>query len=440
MFDTNEEFWESKYALLGVRGTSILLGLVRVVATIRLVSVHDYALIGIVEAWRLSIVSLTSLGIAESVVREGAAASDSSRVGQYLATAYWWGLILSALGALLLGIVALQVLVVGHDPRLFRLLLLAMMVSLFERNLSYANSALRAILKIRLFALAQIFQAGLLLVLTVGLTYAFNVEGYYNALWLCNLITWLVLQGVVAREVPMPRMRETWRQFKSASSHLWGVSWYIYWYKSIASALDRGPLLVASALLPQQTIGFITIALEFGRRLTVVNQALFVTTVARLSRAFAKATDTFPVAARNEMRELAAFNLAALIAILAAFLLGGNYLLGHERFINALLPFLVFLPAQLLTALVGVVLYAVLVPMRSLHRGALWASAGSVLVGLAVTYAMARQESAELRVLSVSAGMVVGSVGNFIAMFRCARRGLRSHEAAVDAATSELQP
>ena len=422
----DEEFWETRYVLLAVRLLATVLGLLRVVISVRLVSVPEYALIGIAEAWRMSIFSFTSLGIAEALIREGSATAKRADVGFLLTTAYCWGVVLTLVSAAITGAVALYIWLVAHDGHLAALLCLTIVVSFFERGISYASAAVRAIRMVRLFVQIQVAQAVWLLALTVGLMVPFRVDGYFHSVWISNLVAVVILHRAVAKEIPLPSWRAAIDALHSSTRKLWAVSWFIYWYKNISSAWDRFALLVASVLLPREAVGFISIALEFGRRLALVNQALFVTTVARLTAQLRDNAAGFKAVAVTEIKEISWFNIGGAVIMLIGYVIAGPYLFGRMRYEHAFVPFVIFLPGQLAIAIAAVVLYAVLVPLRALSARMLWNSLAGVAAGVALTYVIAKGLVGLPPAWSVSIGMLFGGVCNFVVMWRSAQNCLQA--------------
>lgn len=362
-----------------------ILGVARTVAIVRLLSLPDYALIGIVESIRNIIGTLFGLGVGDSFSREGAAEQNPRRRGQLLAVSYANGMGLSVpagLAFLVVGIFGDQI---YSDPRLTQLLCAAFAVSVLERLWLVSLAALRVLDNHQAFLIFGFVYGVLNTILSVALVANMGVIGYFYAQIMNGSFLVFLAYAVVRREAVLPTVRDFANNWWEATIQLWDVSWFMYVFKGSTAIWRRLPILLSAPFVAPQLLGAVSAALDLGFKIHLLHQALSPLIIPRLTRAYTESKDLYRRLVRVDLLEIITLNVIALLAAVLGWRWIGPAFLTPERWnlIGDMFYLALMVEATLVVANISSM--CVLVPTRQLN-GLIIPTAGLRLATLPIFY------------------------------------------------------
>ena len=360
--------WDSKLAFILSRILVAILGVVRTVAILRLLSFSDYALIGIVESVRSVIGTMLGFGVGDSFSREGAAEQNSRRRGQLLAVSYANGLGVSVLGGLAFSVVGLFGDYIYSDSRLTQMLCAAFVISVLERLWLVSLAALRVMDNHRAFLLFGFVYGILNTVLSVALVAYMGVTGYFYAQILNGAFLVVLVLSVVLREAVLPTVRDFVNDWREATVQLWDVSWFMYVFKGTTAIWRRIPILLSAPFVAPQLLGAVSAALDLGFKIHLLHQALSPLIIPRLTRAYMESKDLYRRLVRVDLFQVIALNVIALLTAVLGWRWIGPTLLTPDRWNLIGDMFYLALMVEATLVVTNISSMCVLLPTRQLDR------------------------------------------------------------------------
>lgn len=358
--------WDSKKVFVISRGLLSIFGVARTVAIIRMVTLTDYALIGIVESIRSIVGTLLGFGSGDSLAREGATERDPKRLGQLLAVSYANSFGLSVPIGIAFFVIALFSGYFSNDQRLPSMLAAAFAVSLLERCWNVSLTALRVLDCYRAFILFGFAYGILNTVISVTLVATLGVVGYFYAQVANGTLMVTLLGVIVVRRSVLPCLHEFIDSWKEATTRLWSVSWFMYMFKGSTVLWRRLAILISAPFVSPQVLGAVSAALDLGFKIHLLHQALSPLIIPRLSRAYAESTHRYLQQVRIELREVIALNVAAILLALLGWRWLGEPLLTPERWNSIGALFYLALAVEITLVVANISIMCVLVPTKRL--------------------------------------------------------------------------
>jgi O-antigen/teichoic acid export membrane protein len=360
--------WDSKSTFIVSRGVAATVGLARTVAIVRMLSLTDYALVGVVESVRHMISTLLGFGVGDSLSREGAIERDARRQGQLLLVSYANALALS----LPIGIAFFLVGLLGErlydDHRLTPMLAAAFGVSVLERLWLVSLAALRVLDSTAAFIIFGTIYGVLNAVLSVLLIAWLGVPGYFYAQLVNGASLVLMVMLVIFRGATLPTYQEFRKDWRSATIQLWGISWFMYMYKGSMTVWRRLPILLCAPFVSPQVLGAVTAALDLAFKVHLLHQALSPLVIQRLSRAFAQSIRNYHELVREELRDVVLLNVAAFVIAILGWYWFGALILTEERWSLIGDVFYLALMVEATLVIANVSSMCVLVPTKQIDR------------------------------------------------------------------------
>jgi O-antigen/teichoic acid export membrane protein len=372
--------WDSKTAFLTSRGLLAVAGFIRTIVIVRLLTLDDYALLGVVEAIRGVIETVFGLAIIDSLSREGAAESDKDRLGQLVAVAYFNTLVLGLASGLAFWVVSLYSQFLLSDPRLPALVILAFVVSLAERMLQISLTVLQITNRQRVFVISTFIQGIVGTVTTIAFVWVWGVFGYFYSLIIILGLFAVIAAAGSRRLVSFPSVPMLVQVWTMMSSRLWNLSWSMYLLKGSGVLWRRAPLLLAAPLASQALIGAVSAALDLSNKIHILQQAVSPLIVPRLSRALANGGRNFVERAKDELFEIGGLNVIALLIAVSAWAWLGAIVLTEERWMAIGSSFYFALLVECTLIIAHVAAICVLIPTSNIGE----LSVATVLIRLFV--------------------------------------------------------
>lgn len=358
--------WERKSTFIISRVFAFFIGLVRMIIIVRLLTLSDYATIGVVEGIRLTIGTIFGLSLPDALAREGVLEADDRGFSALVASTYAVTLVIALIAVgVLLTVVALAPWIY-EDQRIGSLLLICIPILFLDRLWSVTLAVLRAQLLFKPFVLAGLAQSVIGFGLTITFVYEYGVKGYFHSQWLVFLVLLALTGKLWTRHFKLTTLDALRSQWRQAVRKLWGVSVFLYVFKGSGQLWRRLPIIMGGSFVDPTTLGAVTVALNLAAKVQVINQALWPLVVPRLTSAFAGGSKVFKRIAMEECAHLSLINTAVFLIFAFCWSLGGHLIIGYERWVQIGELFYLSLGVEALAAVVYVSNMCVLVPAKAL--------------------------------------------------------------------------
>lgn len=402
------------------RGIAMGFGIIQGIFVVRILSVSEYGLVGIVAAVG-SIVGVSQhLGLASGSTREISAAKDEQEIFKIFCTSVlirYCVTIPLAVGLLLLApYIALSK---YSQPELILPLRLYAVVLLFQGIQSILNSVISGMQR---FKHLFVYQAAISVVsvgLYIPLVYFYRVDGYFLALLVFNSLASVLLAGIALFPLRGHMQFPSRNELKVLVKELLSISLGIYLVKVIFTLWQRvGQLVLGS--VDVTTVGIFSFALFYATKLMAISDAVTDVNLPALSKQYTKDVSEFKRLFRSNFDKVFAFIvLAASSAVywvpeIVAIAVGST---KYNQSLPLVLP-MVF--AFVFYSFINIIKSSVIVPAKMIKEMIL-SYVGLVAITL-ITYYLANLTFTS--VFSMALGMCVGSLSAFVFMVVTSARKL----------------
>ena len=402
------------------RGIAMVFGIIQGIFVVRILSVSEYGLVGIVAAVG-SIVGVSQhLGLASGSTREISAAKDEQEIFKIFCTSVLIRYCVTV--PLAVGLFLLAPYIALHkysQPELILPLRLYSVVLLFQGVQSILNSVISGMQRFRHLFLYQAAIAMVSVLLYIPLVHFYRVTGYFVALVAFNALASVILAGIALFPLRGRMSFPSNVELKFLVKDLLSISLGIYLVKVIFTLWQRvGQLVLGS--IDATTVGIFSFALFYATKLMAISDAVTDVNLPALSKQYTKDVGEFKrVFGSNFDKVFAFIVLSAASAIywvpeIVALAVGSD---KYNQSLPLILP-MVF--AFVFYSFINIIKSSVIVPAKMIKEMIL-TYVGLVIVTL-FSYYLASLVFTP--VFSMVLGMCVGSLASFTFMVITSQRAL----------------
>lgn len=299
------------------RGVAMGLGIIQGIFIVRILSVTEYGMVGIVAAIGSIVGVYQHLGLASGSTREISSAKDKAEIFKIFITSVVIRYCITI--PLALGLFLLAPYIAEHQYsnsalitpiRLFALVLMVQSVQ------SMFNSVISGMQRFKLLFIYQAVIAFVSVALYIPLVYFFKVNGYFMALLAFNIIATTVLSFVALKPLFGFLKFPSKEEFKVLFKDILSISLGVYVVKIAYTMWQRsGPLILGLEISAEQ-VGFFSFALFYATKLMAVSDAVTDVNLSVLSKEYTRDLSNFKKLFSNNFDKVFALILfSALTAI-----------------------------------------------------------------------------------------------------------------------------
>ncbi len=347
------------------RGVAMALGIIQGIFVVRILSVSEYGMVGIVAAIG-SIVGVSQhLGLASGSTREISAAKDDKEVFKifYTSSLIRYSVTIPlAIGLLLTS----RYLAIDKysNPELLTPIRLYALVLLVQAIQSMFNSVISGTQRFKQLFIYQAVISFVSVALYIPLVYLFKVNGYFIALAIFNLIASVALGTIalypIRKSIEFPSKAETKHLLKEILS----ISLGIYLVKVVFTLWQRlGPLLLGLHETAE-VVGIFSFALFYATKLMAVSDAVTDVNLPALSKQYANDIESFKKVFSSNFDKVFAFIVFS--AITAVYWVNEivRLAIGSDKYDLAIPLILPMVFAFIFYSFVNIIKSSVIVPAK----------------------------------------------------------------------------
>lgn len=358
--------WDSKFSFIAVRVILAAVGVLRTIAVIRLLSLEDYALVGIVESTRNLVSTLLGFGVGDSISREGAIEKDHNKFAGLIFASFFSATGLNIITGCCLYILSFYTAQFSIDPKAAGFLIIAVLISTVERYWLLSLSVIRIQDGHKSFLVYSFLNGLLGAAFTIYLTWRYGLIGYFHSQWVIGAFLLLFLIVHIALKLRSYQLNKSvFTGLIGAMSRLWAVSWFMYMSKGSGVIWRRAPLLLGSQVVDSQAIGIIAISLDLATKLQLLQQSLSPLIIPKLSKQFSDSKSKFYKAAKTELKQIFSLTVFACIAGFILWAYFGDLLIGRERWLMIGGFFYLAIAVEFSLAIVGLFNICIMIPTKT---------------------------------------------------------------------------
>lgn len=341
------------------------LGIVQSIFIVRLLSVAEYGMIGIVASIGSVFGVYQHLGLASGSTREISAAKDREDVFKIFLTSVFIRYLVTVPLAIGLFVLSRYLAVSKYsNPALIGPLRLYSAVLLIQGVQSMFNSVISGTRRFKLLFTYQAIIAFVSLLLYIPLIYFFRVDGYFFALAIFNLIGSVSLGYLALKPYKDVISFPSLQDFKRLLKDILSISLGVYVVKIIYTMWQKiGPILLGVSVSAEE-VGFFSFALLYGAKIMAVSDAVTDVNLPVLSKEFIDNVENFKNLFQRNFNRVFAFMVFS--ASFAVFWGGEliHILVGSDKYDMAIPLIFPLVYAFLFYGFVNIVKSSVLVPAK----------------------------------------------------------------------------
>lgn len=302
------------------KGITLAVGIIQSLAIIRILSVAEYGIVGLIISIGSFIGVYQHLGLQEGIVREVSATKRRDEAAKVIFVSFLARLFITIPIVILLFVFARFISVnLYHQKEIIGILRFFSLILLLQGIEGVIGAALAGLQKFKALFGAQIISSIIALILLVSFTYFWSVNGFFYAMALASVFMIIIMLVPLAKELGNNIIRPARREFKEILYHILGISFIVYLARILFTFWQRMGILILG-LFPFITnieLGFFNMALAFGTKLVILSNAVSEVNLAVMTRKFAENYEDFIATFKSNFIKV--FSLVLFISLSVIF-------------------------------------------------------------------------------------------------------------------------
>ncbi len=312
---------------------TLTVGVIQSVIIIRILSVQEYGLVGLVLSIGAFIGIYQHLGLQEGIIREVSATKKKKQAAKVISTSLLMRLFITIPLAILLfllaGIISVKV---YNQPEITAILRFFSLILILQGIEGIFGAALAGLQKFKALFSAQIVSSLIALGLLTSFTYFMRVPGFFYAMALASLLMTSILLTLVAKNlgknIAFPRREE----FKKILNRVFEISFIIYLARILFTFWQRMGILILGFFVSAFELGLFNMALVFGTKLVILSHAISEVNLAVMTKKFSENYEDFIKTFKRNFVKVFSFVLFVSLSVIffareiIVYILGNKYL------------------------------------------------------------------------------------------------------------------
>ncbi|MCL5986681.1 MAG: oligosaccharide flippase family protein [Actinobacteria bacterium] len=292
--DSNKQLEALQFLGITTKIILMLISVVQGMIVIRLLSISEYGLVGIVLAVSSIVGVYQHLGLGIGTLREVASAKGNDAVSRVFSTSFFARLSITLPIAFILFLLADKIaLNIYHRPEIIFGIKITAFVILANGIQEIGFNVLNGIQKFKFVFLLQILNSILNLILVVGFIYFWNYNGYFIGNLIATIIFCILFiiftYLAMGRRIIFPKKSEFIEIFKS----IFTIGLFIYLGKIFFGLFNQSGILIFGYFASNDEVGYLRFAITYGSYILAFSNAVNHINITIMTKKFLQDIDSF---------------------------------------------------------------------------------------------------------------------------------------------------
>jgi stage V sporulation protein B len=272
----------------------ILISVIQGMIVIRLLSISEYGLVGIVLAVSSIVGVYQHLGLGIGTLREVASVKGNDAVSRVFSTSFFARLSITLPIAFILFLLADKIAInIYHRPEIIFGIKITAFVILANGIQEIGFNVLNGIQKFKSVFLLQILNSILNLMLVVGFIYFWNYNGYFVGNLIATIIFCILFiiftYLAIGKKLIFPKKGEFIEIFKS----IFTIGLFIYLGKIFFGLFNQSGILIFGYFASNDEVGYLRFAITYGSYILAFSNAVNHINITIMTKKFMQDKDTY---------------------------------------------------------------------------------------------------------------------------------------------------
>lgn len=273
---------------------AVFIGLIQSVIIVKLLTVSDYGLVGLVTSIAAIVGVYQNLGISSGSTREIAAAKDKSEAFKVFIGSTIVRYLISL--PLVLGLFFFAPYLgntVYNRPEIINPLRLFSLILFIQALQSVLNSVIQGIKEFKFLFIFQALISIVSIIIYIPFLIGYGYIGYFYALLAFNIISTIILGIYVLKVFSGHLVFPDYKELKSIAVSVFSIGLFVYFIKIIFMQWQKlGPVLLGKDL-SDEMLGIFSFALLVASKITTISDAVTDVTLPSMTSVFEKSRHEF---------------------------------------------------------------------------------------------------------------------------------------------------